>query len=97
MHSARPAYVDGASWLAGGRCACWLAPGRRSGRAAFPPRSLALLRRAASLVGKTAPRPCARWLAPPTRRAGVARQENSAAAARELGRLRRRLAGSAGG
>jgi len=33
--------------------------------AAFPPRSLALLRRAASLVGKTAPRRCARWPAPP--------------------------------
>src|SRR5689334_9695610 len=28
MHSALQPYVDGAGWLAGGRCACWLAGGR---------------------------------------------------------------------
>ena len=43
-----------AGWLA--VLAGSLAPGPLEG-AAFPPRSLALLRRAASLVGKTAPRP----------------------------------------
>ncbi|HEV8220453.1 MAG TPA: aldehyde dehydrogenase family protein [Streptosporangiaceae bacterium] len=58
---------------------------RAAMRAAFPPRSLALLRRAASLVGKTAPRPCARWPASPARRAGVARRETAPRPSASLG------------
>src|SRR5437763_3612379 len=54
---------------------CCLASGGPLEGAAFPPLSLALLRRAASLVGKTAPRPSARWPAPPACRVSVDRRK----------------------